>query len=59
MVKDRALDESGRAGHPILRCPTCGDIIDPVILVNRMCWPESKKRLYLRRFVFGIYSSST
>jgi|GEM_PF-1808189 len=52
MVKDRALDEIGRANHFIFRCVSCGDIIDPVILINRASWSPAKKKLYLRRVVF-------
>lgn len=50
MVNDRALDEIGRADHSVWRCIICGDIIDPVILINRTAkWSTSKKRAYARR----------
>ncbi|TAK07431.1 MAG: hypothetical protein EPO39_06585 [Candidatus Manganitrophaceae bacterium] len=54
MVRDRALDEIGRASHFIWRCVACGDVIDPVILINRTNWPRSQKKLYLRRVVLRL-----
>jgi hypothetical protein len=51
MVTDRALDEIGRADHFIWRCICCGDIIDPMILINRAGWPPPKKKLYPRRVI--------
>ncbi len=51
MVLDRALNEIGRADHFIWRCVACGDIIDPVILINRTSRPRSHKKNYRRRIV--------
>lgn len=52
MVKDLALDETGRADYSVWRCIICGNIIDPVILINRTTkWSASKKRAYVRRAV--------
>lgn len=45
MVRDRALDEIGRADHFIWRCILCGDIIDPVILINRTDWPPTEEEI--------------
>lgn len=51
MIKDRALDEIGRAEHFIWRCILCGDIIDPIILINRANLSPSKKKSYIRRTI--------
>lgn len=51
MIKDRALDEIGRAEHFIWRCILCGDIIDPIILINRANFSPSKKKSYVRRTI--------
>ncbi len=52
MVRDRFLDEIGRAGQLIWRCITCGDIIDPIILINRIGWQQMRKKVYQRKTVF-------
>jgi hypothetical protein len=51
MIRDRALDEIGRAEHFIWRCILCGDIIDPIILINRANFSPSKKKSYIRRTI--------
>lgn len=52
MVGDRALDENGRADQFVWRCVACGDIIDPVILINRTNGPWSQKKFHVSRVVF-------
>lgn len=52
MIRDHALDEIGRAEHFVWRCIICGDIVDPIILINRTNWPQATKNLYIRRVAF-------
>lgn len=44
MVADRFLDAPGRTAQLMWRCVSCGDMIDPVILINRMRWPHINKK---------------
>ncbi|HZR45738.1 MAG TPA: hypothetical protein VFA47_03460 [Candidatus Manganitrophaceae bacterium] len=48
MITDHINDERGRAAHPVFRCILCGEIIDPIILMNRK--ERSLPPLSRRRF---------
>jgi hypothetical protein len=43
MVADHVFDQGGRAIDPVWRCLVCGEIVDPIILINRINHPQPKK----------------
>ena len=59
MVTDRfedLHDDSGSLGFWALRCITCGEVIDPVILSNRTAQvPPSVKHMPRRKLPIALY----
>lgn len=41
--------KTGREGRPLWRCLVCGELIDPVLLINRMSQPKPEKKFFLSR----------
>lgn len=45
------FDDTGKMDFPALRCIQCGEVVDPVILLNRLRFPGSAARRPTKRAI--------